>query len=213
MSRNKSQHARIVRFIEALMDSQEHIASSWANCLTWASEYAEPGYDSPELGVWFGDWNDIKERCPEWPKKLEWHTVSNYPSRLAKLLERVGCSIEWSDEWSSCTDCGNVVRTSPDCMSWRPSYHLGDGELLCDECYGGHDSPYFDRFDICEAWYHFLSQYHGGQSAIAYRRLSQLTRLYKPGYRASLTNMSDNAKAIYRRLVERYESDRSSVKI
>ena len=211
--RERNQLRRLERSIRALEASRNHSACSFANCLQWASEYAEPGYDSPEAGIVLGDWNDIKERCPEWPHKLEWLTVNDYPSRLAKLFERLGCAIEWSDEWSTCSDCGAIVRTSPDGMWWQPSYYLGDGELLCDGCYGGHDSPYFDRFDVAEAWYHFLCGYHGGQRSLAYRRLSRLTRSFKPGRSSSLTNMSDNAKAIYRRLVDRFESDPSSVKI
>lgn len=56
---------------------------------------------------------------------------------------------------------------------------------------------YFDRFDICAAWYHYLKDNHQGQWSDMYLRLCRLMGFYTPGLltreRASL---SENAMAI-----------------
>src|SRR5690606_14129584 len=50
-------------------------------------------------------------------------------------LESLGYSCEWSDEWSTCSECGKAVRTSPDSYSWQPAYIImHECELLCLEC-------------------------------------------------------------------------------
>ena len=61
---------------------------------------------------------------------------------------------------------------------------------------------YFDRFDICEAWYLYLSEYHEGQNSKKYARLSKLLTCFQP--RDSLYDCSDldtNAREIYDNLV------------
>lgn len=88
------------------------------NC-QWHAEYAEPGYSTMPAGIVTGNYND----CPH----------------FAAALEALGVECEWEDEWCSCSDCGGLVRTEPDCMSWEPAYVVGDGELLCTECHGKYE--------------------------------------------------------------------------
>lgn len=57
---------------------------------------------------------------------------------------------------------------------------------------------YFDRFDICEAWYMYLSHYHEGQGSEEYRRLSKLLTHFSPrGSLRSELDLTDNGYAIY----------------
>lgn len=95
--------------------------------------YAEPGYTDPECGViCCADWNNktYYDRS-----KGETVTTSDVPERVAKLLEKLGVALEWSDEWWDCTDCHKLVRCQPDGMDWRPSYAvLNDCEVVCHEC-------------------------------------------------------------------------------
>lgn len=81
----------------------------------WAPGYAEPGYDEPKHGVVLANWN-------------------GYPSRLTDILEKAGYAIEWSDEWTSCENCGKVFRTSPDSYGWQMSGVIEDGGAVCREC-------------------------------------------------------------------------------
>jgi len=58
----------------------------------------------------------------------------------------------------------------------------------------------FDRFDICEAWYLYLCDYHGGQWSKEYNRLSRMTAYFKPRNNLSFGTLSENAQDIYREL-------------
>lgn len=56
---------------------------------------------------------------------------------------------------------------------------------------------YFDRWDICEAWYLALTHCHGGQWSREYARLCRLERYFKPGACFNVGSLSENARAIY----------------
>lgn len=86
--------------------------------MAWSSTYAEPGYDDPERGILFANWN-------------------NLPRDLDDILERAGYAIEWGDEWALCSGCGAALRTVPDSFCWTPQYRDSDieqGEIVCKDC-------------------------------------------------------------------------------
>lgn len=92
------------------------LALSEIERMNYAADYAEPGYHSPEKGILFANWN-------------------YFPRGITDLLERMGYEIEWSDEWSTCSDCGKAVRTSADSYSWQPSYFImNECEIYCKDC-------------------------------------------------------------------------------
>ena len=63
---------------------------------------------------------------------------------------------------------------------------------------------YFDRFDICDAYYLYASQYHEGQWSKLYAVLGRLHNIgYKPGLYVGYKSLSGNGKSIYRNLVKR----------
>lgn len=61
--------------------------------------------------------------------------------------------------------------------------------------------PYFDRFDVCEAFYLLGTRFHSGQWSRGYAILSKLARMrFQP--RQNLRHVSDlteNGEAIYRK--------------
>ena len=61
---------------------------------------------------------------------------------------------------------------------------------------------YFNRFDICEAYYLFLSNYHHGQGSDFYHRLSKMTEYFTPSPLLRYESLSDNGKVIYDGLVD-----------
>ena len=83
--------------------------------IQWAAEYAEPGYTNPKAAILFANWNQCSKR-------------------VCALLEAAGYELEWEDEWTTCSDCGKALRTSPDSYSWLPSYVELDCGLLCNDC-------------------------------------------------------------------------------
>ena len=60
-------------------------------------------------------------------------------------------------------------------------------------------SMYWDRFDICEAWYLALCHCHDGQWSDSYKRLCKLTRpgFFRPSPMLSVDNLSENGREIY----------------
>jgi hypothetical protein len=89
-----------------------------------APHYCEPGHDQPakNRAVLLANWNSL-------------------PSDLGDLLEKAGYKTEWSDEWTTCDDCGGCYRTQPDSHGWRPA-----GEYceickadLCTKCHRSAD--------------------------------------------------------------------------
>ena len=60
---------------------------------------------------------------------------------------------------------------------------------------------YFDRFDVCEAWFLFLCHTHGGQGTPEYARLCRLLEYFTPGPMLTAETLGDNARAIYDDLV------------
>ncbi|NBR91525.1 MAG: hypothetical protein EBS68_16790 [Rhodobacteraceae bacterium] len=63
--------------------------------------------------------------------------------------------------------------------------------------------PYFDRFDIAEAYYLALSDCHGGQWSREYARLCAMQRYFRPSPMLSVETLSDNAREIYDRACAR----------
>lgn len=99
--------------------------------------YAEPGYDGQHVAT--GNWNVVDEYVPA-ADGAQWGTRQqvqggDLPERLAKIFEKLGFEIEWSDEWQTCDDCNKLVRHQPDSYGWKPSYaQVNDCEILCHEC-------------------------------------------------------------------------------
>lgn len=97
-------------------ESQQRSGESEIENLGWAGEYAEPGYTAGERGILTANWN-------------------YFTRNVTDILERAGFECEWSDEWSTCDECGKLVRTSPDCYDWQRSYIvMNECEIVCLEC-------------------------------------------------------------------------------
>ena len=63
---------------------------------------------------------------------------------------------------------------------------------------------YFDRFDICEAYYMYATLWHGGQGSEEYRIFGRLYAIdFEPSPMISVDTLEENARAIYDGLVVR----------
>jgi len=56
---------------------------------------------------------------------------------------------------------------------------------------------YFNKIDICEAWYLALADCHLGQGSPEYARLSRLQRYFRPRPSLSVDTLNDNSRQIY----------------
>jgi len=63
---------------------------------------------------------------------------------------------------------------------------------------------YFDRFDICEAYYCYASDYHEGQWSKIYEIFGRLHELdFNPRMDLSFESLTDNGQSIYQNLVNK----------
>ena len=90
--------------------------------IQWYQGWADNEYGSTAVGVVTGNWNNVEG------------DTASVMSRLFDIFEGLGFDCEWSDEHSSCGDCGKLMRTSPDSYSWNPEFVVGDGEITCTAC-------------------------------------------------------------------------------
>lgn len=109
-------------------------AQSEIENMGFAPKYAEPGYEQPHNGVLLANWNNLARG-------------------LDVILERMGYTVEWSDEWATCDDCGAVVRTEPDSYCWEPGFIFkeSEGAFLCFQCWAGEAVVNaIDHLDDCD---------------------------------------------------------------
>ena len=73
---------------------------------------------------------------------------------------------------------------------------------------------YFDRFDICSAFWHFASDYHGGQGFGEYAVFGRLHRLrFRLGAsQGDKRNLSENARSILAGMLWKWRRGESPVR-
>jgi len=63
---------------------------------------------------------------------------------------------------------------------------------------------YFDRFDICEAYYLYACEWHKGQWSAEYRIFGRLNNMgFKPSPVLSKKSLSENGRSILANLIRR----------
>ena len=138
--------------------------------------YAEPGYSDPEAGIVCGNWNEVT-RWNRATNNIE--TIDRIAVRLGNVLEHLGADLVWEDEWSECSECGKLVRVSPDRYEWTASYYEFDGSRICLECLDSeeylqdleeNDERVNTMFDLSDHGYELVTDdfevgFHRGQDA------------------------------------------------
>jgi len=106
-------------------------------------EYCEPGYDS-KRGLVLANWNDTHETT--WIKGQGYVRVAGgectVMGRLERILDKAGFSTDWSDEYTSCDDCGKYFRTSGDCWDWKQYGESTEHGTICGNCLKGDPEGY-----------------------------------------------------------------------
>lgn len=105
-------------------DADIRVPTRWgmeSRSFEWTDGYAASEPEAaPEHGVVRADWNDL-------------------PECLFDLFERYGFGAEWSDQWSTCGQCYQSIRTEPDSYCWKPAFHVTHGDIICDACWNDED--------------------------------------------------------------------------
>lgn len=118
---------------------------------------AEPGYDDkPVIAAnWNGPYDHEYSRDYEnTANKRVLTEQGKQKARLARLGKWIEdefndhVALEWSDEWTSCDECGKAVRTSPNGYEWQ-AYYVQDpqyGDLACGDCVKKDPETYLQWF-------------------------------------------------------------------
>ena len=115
------------------------IAEKQGYDIQWYCGCVEPDYEDKPVVV--GNWNSGTEYNRETSQS---RIVNDTMPRLAKLFEKLGYSVEWEDEWTSCEDCGKAFRVSPNCYSWCMYGWILDGCCYCGDCIKRNPSDYLE---------------------------------------------------------------------
>lgn len=93
------------------------------------SQYGEPGYQDPEVGILFTNWNQV-------------------PKRIQDYLEEAGYELCWSDEWYVDYEYDKAYRTSADSYHWQCQIHFTEaGEVLTPD---DSDSDWVEEFMLTD---------------------------------------------------------------
>jgi hypothetical protein len=110
-----------------------------------AEEYSEPGYRKDGEGpILFADWNSDGYWDREQNKYI---TTNDSPERLSKLFEKLGCTIEWEDEWEVCESCENAFRIAPDSYCWTRYGYVDENFCMCGDCIKENPEQYLDSLE------------------------------------------------------------------
>ena len=93
--------------------------------------FAEPGYTQPKRGVAMGNWNTGTKYNQE---TREFDVLDDTVNVLGFLLENMGCDCVFDDEYTACSNCYKLIRTSPDSYGWEPSFLQVNDDIVCHDC-------------------------------------------------------------------------------
>jgi len=129
----KEKEMRIVSHILEYCDTHDIDMDYYTGCAEW-------GYD--DQPVLAANWNgpgvyEENHKDSEWG--MQQYKNKQTLEKLSHIIDKMEhVSLEWSDEWAGCANCGKAVRTSPDSYSWQASWVWAyDSEIVCRECWEG----------------------------------------------------------------------------
>lgn len=123
--------------------------------------------------------NSIEDKLPEM-------------SRMSDYIELV-----FSDEYTFCSDCNKVIRTSPTSYGWTPDFWIGDGFIQCKECAKNDPDNYIE---------YLINNTKAANTLLTHEELTKkgfikLSEEYQNGFHEG---MNDNPTEIYNRLKNQY---------
>lgn len=78
----------------------------------------------------FHSWDD-REKFVEMCQKY----CNDEDMKEYQIEQEFDCELVFDDEYTTCSDCGHIIRTSPTHYGWQPDYYMGDGFIVCGECF------------------------------------------------------------------------------
>lgn len=144
---------------------------------------------SEEMDSYFATYQDspflIIEGCEEEGKIEEFIGMD--------LYKAIGDDCGFSDEYTTCGNCGEVIRTSPDSYSWVADYAVQDCEIHCNKC--------IDRPQYLE---NLVNNFKNANTILEEQEIldAGFTRL--DDYEAGWYGRYDNPEAVYNSFSDEY---------
>lgn len=117
-----------IRSIQEAINTQEAINNGQMSFISWEWPYEFTLEQARESIAKYNEDDTLSDE-----DRLYW--INDY------ILDLIP-SVEWgfSDEYTTCSNCGNIIKTSPDCYAWQPDYTEDDYGYLCKDCSDIEDS-------------------------------------------------------------------------
>jgi len=93
--------------------------------------YFEDGEDSREDYYFIFDGWDSHNKFVDFAGEV----LNLSDDELNGLEDVLDAHLVFSDEYTTCSDCHKVIRTSADSYHWQPDFYVGDGFIACSECF------------------------------------------------------------------------------
>lgn len=115
------------------------------------------------------------------------------------IEKEFGVTLVFSDEYTTCSDCSKLIRTSPDSYFWQPDFHIGDGFIACNECFNDNEDMQEDYLQERVNNYQSANQLLSDEQieALDFKRISE--HEYFMGERTT-----DTPERLYHALEEQY---------
>lgn len=82
------------------------------------------------LYIIFHGWDEHKKFVKMCQEYMNDENLQDYD-----IEKEFDCELVFDDEYSTCDDCQHVIRTSADSYSWQPDFYVGDGFIVCGDCF------------------------------------------------------------------------------
>ncbi len=107
-------------------------------------EYASSDEADPPKGkgIFAANWNEERKWDPAGQTS---EVIDETLAKLAVLLDRLGHSVEWSENYTSCEGCQRAIRTEMNSYAWIPDFWEGSGcGIYCATCVAIDPEEYID---------------------------------------------------------------------
>lgn len=90
--------------------------------------------ESPTYAEWYSDWAEGSGSLATGKTGILVGNWNHSTPQIDACVEILKLETVFYDEVCGCSNCNKLIQTNPNSMSYRPSYWVGDGEILCPEC-------------------------------------------------------------------------------
>lgn len=93
-------------------------------------DYGTEHGDTETYFIIFHSWDDREKFVDMCKEYCNDNDMSDY-----QIEQEFSCELVFDDEYTLCMDCNSIIRTSADSYGWQPDFYVGDGFIVCGECF------------------------------------------------------------------------------